>query len=420
MYKTVIKFENVSKVYQLGRTNLRSYKNYLPKIWSCIPALSGKVTGTDKVFYALNDVSFELKQGEALGVVGPNGAGKSTILKLLANTTKPTSGTITKEGRLSALIELGAGFHPELTGRENVYLYGSIMGLKKREIREKFDDIVAFAELEQFIDTPIKHYSSGMYARLGFAVAIHVDPEILLIDEVLAVGDMNFRKKCYERLHEILSRERTTIVFVSHDIYRVQALCKKALFLSKGRIQTIGDTGEVISCYNNEMKKALTLKDPAFSGKRWGTGEVRITSVQLSDAGGKATDTYETSGSLAIKITYHAPKKVDNPAFRFVIQTTDGVWLICARAEHGKNGPDFIEGDGAMQCTFESLPLLKNAYVVGVYIGSPDSQIDYDVWPNAAQFNVTSSQNEGYCTLSAYNGLIHVPAKMLHYPGRAG
>ncbi|MEK6622958.1 MAG: ABC transporter ATP-binding protein, partial [Planctomycetota bacterium] len=204
MSKTAIKFENVSKIYQLGRTNLRSYKNYLPKILSGIPALSGKGTDPDEVFYALNGVSFELKQGEALGVVGPNGAGKSTILKLLANTTIPTSGTITKEGRLSALIELGAGFHPELTGRENVYLYGSIMGLKRREIHEKFDEIVAFAELEQFIDTPIKHYSSGMYARLGFAVAIHVDPEILLIDEVLAVGDMNFRKKCYERLHEIL------------------------------------------------------------------------------------------------------------------------------------------------------------------------------------------------------------------------
>lgn len=419
MSKTAIKFENVSKIYQLGRTNLRSYKNYLPKILSCIPALSGKATDPDKVFYALNDVSFELKQGEALGVVGPNGAGKSTILKLLANTTIPTSGTITKAGRLSALIELGAGFHPELTGRENVYLYGSIMGLKRREIHEKFDEIVAFAELEQFIDTPIKHYSSGMYARLGFAVAIHVDPEILLIDEVLAVGDMNFRKKCYERLHEILSRERTTIVFVSHDVYRVQALCKKALFLSKGRIQMMGDTGEVISCYNNEMKKALLLKEPAFSEKRWGTGEVRITSVQLSDAGGKATDTYETSGSLAIKITYHAPKKVDNPAFRFVIQTTDGVWLVCARAEHGKNGPDFIEGDGTMQCTFESLPLLKNSYIAGIYIGSPDSQIDYDVWPNAAQFSVTPPQNEGHCSLSAYNGLIHVPAKMFHYPGRA-
>ncbi len=419
MSKTVIKFKNVSKIYHLGHTNLRSYKNYLPKIWYCISAISNYATDPDKVFYALNDVSFEIKQGEALGVIGPNGAGKSTILKLLANTTKPTSGTITREGRLSALIELGAGFHPELTGRENVYLYGSIMGLKRREIHEKFDEIVAFAELDQFIDTPIKHYSSGMYARLGFAVAIHVDPEILLIDEVLAVGDMNFRKKCYERLHEILSGERTTIIFVSHDIYRVQSLCKKALFLSKGRIQIMGDTGEVISCYNNEMKKALLLKEPAFSEKRWGTGEVRITSVQLSDAGGRATDTYETGSSLVIKITYHAPKKVDNPDFRFVIQTTDGVWLVCVRAEHGKNGPDFIEGDGTMQCSFESIPLLKNAYIVSIYIGSPDNQIDYDVWPNAAQFSVTPSQNERNYSLSAYNGLIHVPAKILHHSGGA-
>ncbi|HHT9145073.1 MAG TPA: ABC transporter ATP-binding protein [Candidatus Wunengus sp. YC61] len=418
MSKTVIKFENVSKKYHLGYVNFNGFRNFLPKIINRIISTQNNLfqNQNDGDFYALKDVSFELRQGEALGIVGPNGAGKSTILKLLAYTIVPTSGKIITVGKISALIELGAGFHHELTGRENIYLYGSIMGLRRKEIKEKFDSIVAFAELEKFIDTPIKHYSSGMYARLGFAVAIHVEPDILLIDEVLAVGDMNFRKKCYERLHEILSRERTTIIFVSHDIYRVQALCKKTLFLDKGCIRKIGSTPEVISYYDNEMNTAMILKDPKGHEHRWGTGDVRITNVCLTDSDGNKTDVFKKNSNMLITINYYAAKKIFNPDFRFIIQTMDGIWLICARSVDSGKNIDSVEGNGTLQCFFESLPLLQNAYNISICIGSMDSQIDYDMWPNAARFIVPASTVEGNRYIPSYNGFICWPAKIQHYP----
>lgn len=420
MSKTVIKFENVSKKYTLGYMNFNGFRGFLPKIINRIinTQNDSSQNQNDGDFYALKDVSFELKQGEALGVVGPNGAGKSTILKLLAHTIEPTSGKIIAFGKISALIELGAGFHHELTGRENIYLYGSIMGLKRKEIHEKFNSIVEFAELEQFIDTPIKHYSSGMYARLGFAVAIHVDPDVLLIDEVLAVGDMNFRKKCYERLHEILSKGHVTIVFVSHDIYRVQALCKRVIFLDKGYIRKIGQTSEVISYYYNEMNKAASLHEPKIHEKRWGTGEVRITSMSISDATGNRVDAFETGGSMVVTVNYYAARRIDNPDFRFIIQTTDGIWLICASSGYTENNINFIEGSGTVQCFFESLPLIHNAYIVSIYVGSMDGQIDYETWPNAAQFAITSFSNNRAPYLPAYSGLIQCPAKILHHSNK--
>lgn len=419
MSKTVIKFENVSKKYTLGYMNFNGFRGFLPKIINRIinTQNDSSQNQNDDDFYALKDVSFELKQGEALGIVGPNGAGKSTILKLLAHTSVPTSGKIITVGKISALIELGAGFHHELTGRENIYLYGSIMGLRRKEIKEKFDSIVAFAELEKFIDTPVKHYSSGMYARLGFAVAIHVEPDILLIDEVLAVGDMNFRKKCYERLHEILSKGHVTIVFVSHDIYRVQALCKKAIFLDKGCIRKIGSAPEVISSYYNEMNKAMILKDPKLQEKRWGTGEARITDVYLSDSTGKKADTFETGSTIVVTVNYYTAKRINNPDFRFIVQTIDGIEIICVSSINSGNSINFIEDKGAVQCLLESIPLRQNAYFTTVGISSPDGQIDYDVWPNAARFMITLSQGKEKYSLPVNDySLIHWPSKIHHQP----
>lgn len=417
MSKTVIKFENVSKKYHLGYMNFNGFRGFLPKIINRIISTQNNPfqNQTDDDFYALKDVSFELKQGEALGVVGPNGAGKSTILKLLAHTIEPTSGKIITDGKISALIELGAGFHHELTGRENIYLYGSIMGLRRKEIKEKFDSIVAFAELEKFIDTPVKHYSSGMYARLGFAVAIHVEPDILLIDEVLAVGDMNFRKKCYERLHEILSKGQTTIIFVSHDIYRVQALCKRTLFLENGNIRKIGHTPEVISYYYNEMNKAMILKDPKAHERRWGTGEARITDVYLTDSAGKKTDTFETGSNIVITMNYSAAKKINNPDFRFIIQTSDGVVVVVASSSNSGSIIEFIEGKGVAKCLFESIPLFQNVYMITVCISSLDGQVDYDTWINAARFTITLFHDKQQNYLPANDsGLIRLPAKIIY------
>ena len=235
--KTTIRFEHISKQYRLGLT-----RTSLPSVISDWIKSTGKhkvnELPRDKKFWALEDVSFELKQGESLALIGANGAGKTTILKLLANITRPTSGYININGRLSALIELGAGFHPDLTGRENIFLNGTILGLTRKQITDRFDEIVAFSEIEQFIDTPVKRYSSGMAVRLGFAVASCIQPEILLVDEVLAVGDASFQQKCMHRIRTLINNG-TSIIFVSHNFYLVQAVCLTALYLEKGQMKSL-------------------------------------------------------------------------------------------------------------------------------------------------------------------------------------
>ncbi|RLG42989.1 MAG: ABC transporter ATP-binding protein, partial [Thermoproteota archaeon] len=279
-----IRFENVSKRYKLGVRGGGSLREAASDLFRRMLGRKGDNPADDsKYIWALKDVSFEVEEGEALGIIGPNGAGKTTILKLLSGITKPTRGRIWLKGRVSSLIELGAGFHQDLTGRENIYLNGTILGLKRKEIDEKFRSIVEFSELEKFIDTPIKRYSSGMYVRLGFAVAVHVDPEILLVDEVLAVGDMAFQRKCLNRMREMLRKESTTVVFVSHNLSAVQGLCDRVIWLDKGSIVEEGEPKRVISKYIERMSTSSTNPEENFRDDRirWGSGGVRITKVRL-------------------------------------------------------------------------------------------------------------------------------------------
>lgn len=236
--KIAIKFNSVSKLYYLQFQ--RTLKEFLPAF------LRGR--GTKKELWALKDVSFEVKKGETLGIIGPNGAGKSTILKLIAGVTQPTEGKIIVKGKISPLIELGAGFHPELTGRENIYLNGSILGMKRTEIDKKFKSIIDFAELWDFMETPIKFYSSGMYMRLGFSVAVAVEPEILLIDEILAVGDASFQEKCMKKMNEF-KKNGVTIIFVSHSLEAIKNFCQRAIWLDKGKIKEEGGPEKVIAVY---------------------------------------------------------------------------------------------------------------------------------------------------------------------------
>src|SRR3954454_15874951 len=264
-------------------------------------------------FWALKDISFDVERAEALGIIGHNGAGKSTILKLLSRITTPTNGEIMSNGRLSALIEVGSGFHPELTGRENVYVNGSILGMMRREITQKLDSIVEFAELRQFIDTPVKRYSSGMYVRLGFSIAAHLDPDVLLLDEVLAVGDASFQRKCIERITE-LKKNGTTIVFISHDLRAVQQLCDRVILLKKGQIEANGDPAETIELY-----KSLSGQLGGRAAGGWGrepTGEAVVTSIVFYDENENECLEFETGKPLKAVLNY----RVDQPLTDVILE----------------------------------------------------------------------------------------------------
>ncbi len=273
-------FENVSKSYRLGETgtNLREALSTLGE-----KLFSKNIDRSNNIFWALKNVSYEIQKGEAFGIIGPNGAGKTTSLKLLSRISSPTIGRITVNGRVSALIELGAGFHPDLTGRENIYLNASILGLTLAQVNRKFDQIVAFSGLEEFIDTPVKRYSSGMYVRLGFSVAAHFEPDILLVDEVLAVGDNQFRQRCIQRIKE-LRQNGTTIVFVSHNFYLVESVCDSCIFLLNGEIQSQGKAIETINAYetwiNDSQIKELNSKN-ANSNDPTINSSVDITDVEI-------------------------------------------------------------------------------------------------------------------------------------------
>lgn len=243
--ETVIKFDHVTK--QFSKLNHKTFKEFLPAL------IRGEKTSES--FTALSDISFEIKKGETIGIIGPNGSGKSTILKLIAGVMSPTSGTIKVKGKISPLIELGAGMHPELTGTENIYLNGAILGLKRKEIDTNYKSIVDFAELWEFIDQPVKHYSSGMYMRLAFAIAVHVQPEILIIDEILAVGDSAFQTKCFTKMEEFKKSQNVTILFVSHSMETIQSFCTKVIYMKHSKLIDSGDPSKICQQYLDDQKK---------------------------------------------------------------------------------------------------------------------------------------------------------------------
>lgn len=285
MGNTIIKVENISKSYVLKHQNKESYtalrdviSNKAKSIFKPSKLFSNT---TSEEFWALKDVSFEVKQGERVGIIGRNGAGKSTLLKVLSRIVAPTKGRITMDGRVASLLEVGTGFHPELSGRENVFLNGSILGMSKSEIQKKFDEIVAFSEVENFLDTPVKRYSSGMYVRLAFAVAAHLEPEILIVDEVLAVGDAEFQKKCIGKMKDV-SGEGRTVLFVSHNMAAIQNLCESAIYLKRGQVQTIGSVDTVLSEYLKASAHQQQI-DLVDRKDREGNGAIRFESVELKD-----------------------------------------------------------------------------------------------------------------------------------------
>lgn len=359
----VIEFEHVSKSYQLGahRTSLRNALGQIPrKLFSN----RERSSQNDELFWALRDVSFEVEHGEVLGIIGHNGAGKSTTLKLLSKVTFPTSGSLATHGRLAALIELGAGFHPDLSGRENVFLNGSILGLTRREIQRQFDSIVDFAGLERFIDTPVKRYSSGMYVRLAFAVAAHVNAEVLLVDEVLSVGDETFQRKCFDRLTEI-RRSGATIVFVSHNLWAVSNFCTRAILLRNGKVECDGRPDIVIDQYRVQERELVAQQAALLkTGSPAQSGRAHFLSVELLSTDGKPQIEFRSDEQMIVRCHYQADFEIEKPMFVLRINRATG--LICTALVSPKSWKERLIGNGVFEVCIGPLMLAADIYYVQI------------------------------------------------------
>jgi lipopolysaccharide transport system ATP-binding protein len=350
-----ILFDGVSKRYRLGT---------LGTLRSAVAALVHRERNNDnpRHFWALKDVSFRVEPGDSLGLIGPNGAGKTTTLRLLSNITHPTSGHIAVSGRASSLIELGAGFHPELTGRENVFLNGAILGLSRREIQRKLDAIIAFSELERFIDTPVKRYSSGMYVRLGFAVAAHVEPDVLLVDEVLAVGDSSFRHRCINHMHG-LQKNGTTVVFVSHNMHLIRSMCNSALLLTGGQIYASGPTSAVISAYERWLTETPVAgkHQASMSGAK---GKLLLQSVDiLQPDTASSPDFLDSRHPLKMRIHYHAlkPQRIGRIDVR--ILRDDSTLCCTADSSQSENSAlAVLTGEGVIELVYSPAQLTSGTY----------------------------------------------------------
>lgn len=355
-----IEFRNVSKRYRIG-AGQGSLRSALGDLFSRRARKHDEETNT---LWALRDVSFELKRGETLGIIGHNGAGKTTVLKLLSRITRPTEGEIVLHGRVSSLIELGAGFHPELTGRENVFLNGQILGMSRREIAQRYDEIVAFSELGDFMDTPVKRYSSGMYARLGFSVAAHLDPDILLVDEVLSVGDVSFQQKSLARMHALADRG-TTVVFVSHNIGAVQDMCSKTIWLNRGQIARYGATPEVLEAYLYHANLRRGQAEAEQNQIALESTPVEIRRVSFLNSKGTETTTFYPGDDLVVQLHYYAEQVIEQPNFSVGINLGGRTSLFLATTMIDGDAPDELPvGNGVISCHFRSVPLMPGRYEV--------------------------------------------------------
>jgi len=341
---------------------------------------------TREEFWALRGVNFSISPGEAVGLIGPNGAGKSTILKLLSGVTRQTTGTIGITGKVGALIEVGAGFHPELSGRENIYLNGSILGMKRAEIKEKYDDIVTFSELEQFIDTPVKRYSSGMFVRLGFAVAINTDPDILLVDEVLAVGDFSFRKKC---LDKILSfrRQGKTFFLVSHDMVNIENVCDRVIYMNHGVVQVDGTPAQAIAKYYDDMSQRGNGGGMLAANTEQKTGDVDILDVKLNDTQNNELTVIPQYSDLVVTIEYDARRRIRRPKFQIAIRR-EMQRISVTNTHRDANGPGEISGRATVRCVLKRVPLVPSHYYIDLVVSDGESGADLCLVRRAQEFSI--------------------------------
>jgi len=343
-------------------------------------------------FWCIRGADFEIPAGRTVGVIGPNGAGKSSLLGLTAGTITPTEGWVRTRGRVASLLELGAGFHQELTGRENVYLNAALLGIPREDVRKKFDRIVDFAELKDFIDMPVKVYSSGMYVRLGFAIAVEVDPDILLVDEVLAVGDIAFQLKCLDRIREFQRRGKT-ILFVSHALQTVEEFCHEAFLIHHGRLVERGDPGEVIL----KFIRSYMGEGGGLFTQEFGTRAVEFGNVRLLDGEGRDTAVFHTGGTLTVEIPYVAHRRVEKPVFGFSLKTGNGFYLFGSNTQIAGKDIPAIEGEGVVRLDLGPLQLMDGNYFLSLSIHSWDHAEQFhrreDWWPFHVK-NETGAQGQ--------------------------
>jgi lipopolysaccharide transport system ATP-binding protein len=400
MSDVVIKTDGLSKLYRVGgkQEGYRTLRDTLTDAFvspfrRATKLLRGQAYGAaelDETIWALKDVSFEVRRGEVVGIIGRNGAGKTTLLKILSRITEPTEGQAEIRGRVGSLLEVGTGFHPELTGRENIYLNGAILGMKKVEIARKFDEMVDFAEIEKFIDTPVKHYSSGMYVRLAFAVAAHLEPEILLVDEVLAVGDASFQKKCLGKMGEV-SREGRTVLFVSHNMSAVRSLCSRCLFLKEGVLYLDGDTDDVVSSYLTEILPSRSYAQDTSRANRLpnvGT-KLRILQVEIHPR----RETLRFREPIQITLRAKALESVDDVVFGVGVNTVQGVRLLTVESESAFKVTLAKGEDVSVKVVLPNLSLPPDTYLLAVGARS-GGNLSLDSVPEAMVFEIVPKVDE--------------------------
>lgn len=415
METPIITVKNIGKKYNIthqrgGYIALRDVlMNILKSPFKFLKSKAKQVAGmeTKEDFWALSDINFEVMKGEVIGIIGGNGAGKSTLLKILSQITPPTTGEIKIRGRVGSLLEVGTGFHPELSGRENIFLNGAILGMQKKEIEKKFDEIVAFAGIERFLDTPVKHYSSGMYVRLAFSVAAHMEPDILIIDEVLAVGDAEFQKKCLGKMEDITSKEGRTILFVSHNMGAIQQLCKKTIWLENGQIKKIGETFEVINMYTerklnpkSNQLNYLQLNDGDFIGK------IVFTDVFITDENDSAS--VNSDSNLKITLKYTSDFSRDIPDIRILISVISqrSQRIVLRLDSHGtlETLKNTIKSSGNIICQTDKINLTEGEYLVEILIlpqktkyGNLKIESEFDVVTDISKYNYRLSPDKNIC-----------------------
>jgi lipopolysaccharide transport system ATP-binding protein len=393
MSDIAIRAEGLSKQYRLGpRERYRTLRDSLSDaLMAPFRRFSRSFSNGDdsgdypETFWALKDVSFEVRHGEVIGIIGRNGAGKSTLLKILSRITEPTEGHAHIHGRIASLLEVGTGFHPELSGRDNIFLNGAILGMKKAEIRRKFDEIVAFAEVEKFIDTPVKHYSSGMYVRLAFAVAAHLEPEILVVDEVLAVGDAQFQKKCLGKMSEV-SRGGRTVIFVSHNMVAVESLCSRAILLDQGEVRAIGHSRETINEYlaQSDANSATQLADR----HRKGTREIQFTAVSIVPLDSVETAPIRAGDDFEIRLEYYASTRVLRPNFSVSIFNIMSVHVFGIHTTDLNFEIPEIEGKGCIALRIFRSNLMPGRYLIHIAAGDATHPLRYDHVVDAAELEI--------------------------------